>query len=312
MSFRKTVWLLCALLAVVALLFTGYHFGTRDYGKAVTLEPEANVDNLGNDGSGQQADSPALGAGDSAPARARERVDPPRVDPYLESPSVFDMATQLLVEGELDEPGMASTMMVWSTPCRRAVQFAAQADRGQAAFGLSKEASQALDEFCGELADDMDGDAEGYSQAWMESAEEHVNPFWEIAERGDLGAAVKAAIEAIYRSRNEMEILQALSVVIHYGDLESPFAGVDREAIAHLFSWRIMSDAALALLCDNLGGCAGNHPLVARHCLQMEWHDGCYRPHDIYHAIEQTQTPIQQTVFWTLLNQIATMRRSLR
>lgn len=311
LNIRRAVWIIAALLFAAVLLGVGYHFGTQGSDSRTALQPESTADDSLGEGSRQHGDSPAPGARESVSGHPQERLEPSLTDPYLESPSLFEMVSQLVAENELNESDLASTMVVWSVPCRRAAQFADRTGHDQPVFGLSREASQSLGEFCGELAEDMDGDAREYSQAWLEATDE-VNPLWDMVERGDLGAAVKAAIETIYRSRNEIEILQALGVIIHLGDLDSPFAGVDREAVVHLFGWRVMSDAALALLCDNLGGCAGNHPLVARHCLQMEWHDGCYRPHDIYHAIEQTQTPIQQTVFWSLLNQTATMRRRLR
>lgn len=242
-------------------------------------------------------------------ASARIQTEGPaeRPDPYLESSSVFEMASMLIEEGQLDEMTMGSMMSVWANVCRRAVGLAAHARDKDKELYLSGEPSRMLEGFCSEMAEEVGRDSWAYARAWEDVTGEEVNPFEEMVERGELDAVLKAALDVLYGSRNEVEIFHALNAIFHVGNLESPFPEVAQESIHHLFTERIQYDATLVFLCRNLGGCSGEHPLVARHCLLFELHDGCYRPRDIYDALQQTQTPLQQIIFWSLLDQIAAL-----
>jgi len=235
-----------------------------------------------------------------------ERPEQPRRDPFLEHTSLHEMHAQLMADGEMTEADVALNTLEWIDSCRWSAFNIQLIRSGRSPIGPSGPAAEVLGEFCADLIDLETASID--QAAWEEAAEGAVNRFFEL-EKTDPDAALQAAIEAIFSSRSEDEIQLAVRTITRVVDLQSPFPGVSDESAAYLFQAIIPYYASLAFVCDNLGGCSGSHPLVARHCLYLEIHDGCYQPRDMYHAIEQTLTPIQYEVFLSLITQIRQMRR---
>ena len=267
----------------------------------------------------EQAKTEALHLGDmrseslSAPSRSTlgdAQHSLMEKDPYLHASSIDEVFAQLLAEGELTEAELAASMLDWIDACQWAVGIEQSTTRPRSLWSLRGQATKTLSEFCGEVANESDFHA--YRRAWDEAAEGVHNRFSEKVVAGDVDAALRAAVDAIFNSRSEFEISNALNTIILFGQLESPFPGIESDSTSLLFGGRPTIFASTALLCDNLGGCLGHHPLVARHCLLTELHSGCYQPRDIYHAIEQTLTPIEHELFWSLINQVRRMHRQLQ
>lgn len=265
------------------------------------LEPEASAEKAESKNPGTQRNH--------TDARA-EGPEEPRQDSFMALSSLHEVHAQLMADGEMTEADVAVSTLGWIDACRWSAFNDQAKGSGRSPIALSGPAAEGLREFCADLIDlEM---ASVYKSAWEEAAEGVRNRFIELENTDGLDAAIQAAIEAIFSSHSEVEINLAVRTITRRVDLQSPFPGVTDESAAFLFRAIIPYYASLALLCDNLGGCPGHHPLVARHCLYMEIHDGCYQPRDMYHAIEQTLTPIQFEVFWSLMNQIRQMRRDLQ
>ena len=233
-------------------------------------------------------------------------------DPYLHASSIDELYAQLLAEGEMTEAELAASMLDWIDACQWAADIEQSTRRPRDLLSLRGQATKRLSEFCGEVANESGNDIHAYRRAWYEAAEGVHNRFYEKASAGDIDAALRAAVDAIFNSRSQFEISNALNTITFFGQLESPFPGIESDSTSLLFIGHPSIFASTALLCDNLGGCPGHHPLVARHCLLRELHNGCYQPRDIYHAIEQTLTPIQHEMFWSLINQVRRMHRQLQ
>ena len=234
------------------------------------------------------------------------------MDPYRKMPTLEAAIDEMIASGDMDDIDAAAVLLNWADSCFRAVGFSERAARGHSMFGLTARFANRIHAFCRDIDEDFIGDSRAYKEALEDIASERLNPFMQQAEREGVDLAVAAALETVSRSVNEAQVLNALTTIVNYKEFESPFPGVDNAAVRPLFQGRLLyHDLPLAIVCDNLGGCGSEHPLVARHCLAKEMHDGCYQPHDIYHALEQTQTPIQQTLFRAFRDQIRTMVSSL-
>ncbi len=241
-----------------------------------------------------------------------EKISEPvaKLDPFLHSSSINEIHELLLADGEISDRELALSIYSWVDACSFSVNSLNSANQ-RPAFGLTSQAAETLHYLCSDFVEEMSGDVHTYREAWIEAADGLKNPFFEQANRGDMDGALKAAVEAIFRSRSEVEILSAVNTIVFHAELDSPFPGVSPESVAPLFQGPLTYHVSLAFLCENLGGCSGSHPLVARHCLSLERHDGCYQPRDMYHAIEQTLNPIQYELFLSLMTQIRQMRRRL-
>ncbi|QOC22306.1 hypothetical protein IC757_15000 [Wenzhouxiangella sp. AB-CW3] len=299
------------IMALAALLVTfGYYYGEwaepDETMNVVQLDADPHESSEGDLKRSMRTDKRTRDAatGDSLQQTFLHRET--RVDPLLEDQSIYDVARDLLAKGELSEPDMAMMMLDWIDACSRSDQIKRRAASGRPGSGLMAHSADRMGNICDELAMDVGSDRQACMEAWREIAFEEgtKNPFIDQAEDGHMNIALSSAAEAAFESLNYHQIFAALAAIVISGELESPFPDIDPESAQFLFSGRIKQDAALALLCENLGGCSGDHPLVVRHCLGVKRHDGCYYPRDVYDAIEQTQTPIQQTVFWSLLNQV--------
>jgi hypothetical protein len=230
------------------------------------------------------------------------------MDPYRKMPTLEAAIDQMVSSGDMDDIDAAAVLLNWADSCFRAVGVSDRAARGHSVFGLTATFANRIHAFCRDIEEDFDGDSRAYKEALEDIASERLNPFMQQAERDGVNLAMAAALETVSHSVNEAQVLNALTMIATHTELESPFAGVDNLSVRPLFQGRLLyHDLPLAIVCDNLGGCDANHPLVARHCLLLEMHDGCYEPRDIYHALEQTQTPIQQTLFRAFKDQIWTM-----
>ena len=238
-----------------------------------------------------------------------EGLAQPRQDPFVALGSLHEVHAALMADGEMTEADVALNVLEWIDACRWSSFSDQVTGSGRSPIGLSGPATESLREFCADLIDlEM---VSVYQAAWEEAAEGARNRFVELEKEDGLDAAIQAAIDAIFSSHSEVEINHAVRTIVIRVGLRSPFPSVSDESAAFLFRAIIPYYASLAFLCDNLGGCQGDHPLVARHCLHLEIHDGCYQPRDMYHAIEQTLTPVQFEVFLSLIAQIRQMRRSL-
>lgn len=77
----------------------------------------------------------------------------------------------------------------------------------------------------------------------------------------------------------------------------------------------VLDSVSLALLCQYHDGCIGqDHPMVLRTCMKA-WESsgvGCLEPHEVFEAIYQTQTPVENMMHRHLLDQVNNMLHSYR
>lgn len=291
------------ILIIAAL---GSNFPSPSHSQLTRDKADDSIDSSASEAFGVEAPRPPADSGRKRPPSGRNGNG--YGDPYRERATLDSAIDQMVASGQMDEVDAAAVLLNWADPCSRAVGFSERAARGRNSFGLSATFAERIEAFCRQTHDDFRDDWPAYKEALVEAASARYNPYMEQAERESVSRAMAAALETVSRSVNEAQVLNALTTIVTHTELESPFPGVDNDSVRPLFQGRLLyHDLPLAIICENLGGCGADHPLVARHCLALEMHDGCYQPRDIYHALEQTQTPIQQSLFWALKDQIRTM-----
>lgn len=240
--------------------------------------------------------------------REARDVSAPR-DPYRGEASLLAVMSELIRQGEIEPQHMRDEFWFWSDICDEAPFFSGEAHAMLQMAGSAQDTVRQLEVFCNELtAWEEERQPEG-DQALEWEPRDLFGEYFDVKEREGQDAALRRALEVITYSRSEAQIFSALLYVIHSGALDSPFPGVSSNSLQLVWQGKVLVAAYSAVLCDNLGGCSANHPLVLRYCLIPDFQPACYHPRDIYHAIEQSLTPIQHILFWSLLNQIDALRR---
>lgn len=109
-------------------------------------------------------------------------------------------------------------------------------------------------------------------------------------------------LDAALRAFNEIQVGEAVWALGFQQLLSPPLQELGSESYGSVDGFVLMSVTA-ALYCDEIGGCGAGHPIVLRQCYVLTDRP-CYQPGDIFDAVRQTHTGLQEATFWSIYDQI--------
>jgi hypothetical protein len=225
------------------------------------------------------------------------------------APALADIA----IEQDWNEHELLETAKLWRMQCEYAENIANRLSSGT----LEDENLSAKHMKLRELADSCEGFGAQFGEAITkyeegatESSEElmdhyrKLNDLREAPNKFGDEYAVEFAMDMLDRALltgNEWIVLEVVWALIHNGLIDPPLDDAYYNQLL-LSLGPVPWDVTAALMCRELGGCQGNHPIVLRQCLIDV--RICHEPKDFYDVVVQVHTGLQQVAFWTVYDQI--------